>query len=56
MLLGRPTKIKFKPNARLEEIRFFEKPHVEDNHKLYYTAMEMQTMIEEYLAEVDPLR
>lgn len=44
-------KVKFEISSRLEDIQEFEKPDIEDYHKLYYTAHELQRMIDGHRAE-----
>jgi len=44
-------KVKFEISTRLEDIQEYEKPDVEDYHMLYYTAHELQKMIDGYRAE-----
>jgi hypothetical protein len=49
--LNSRRKVKFEISTRLEDIQEFEKPGVEDYHKLYYTAHELQKMIDSHRAE-----
>lgn len=44
-------KVKFEISTRLEDIQEFEKPDVEDNHMLYYSAHELQKMMDSYREE-----
>lgn len=44
-------KVKFEISTRLEDIQEFEKPDVKDYHMLYYTAHELQKMIDGHRAE-----
>jgi len=44
-------KVKFERSTRLEDIQEFEKPDIEDYHMLYYTAHELQKMIDGQRAE-----
>lgn len=48
---NRQRKVKFEISTRLEDIQEFEKPDIEDYHKLYYTAHELQRMIDGHRAE-----
>jgi len=47
----RKRKVKFEISTRLEDIQEFEKPDIEDYPKLYYTAHELQKMIDGRRAE-----
>jgi len=49
--LNSRRKVKFEISTRLEDIQEFEKPDVEDYHMLYYTAHELQKMIDGHRAE-----
>jgi len=49
--LNSRRKVKFEISTRLEDIQEFEKPDIEDYHKLYYTAHELQRMIDGHRAE-----
>jgi len=44
-------KVKFERSTRLEDIQEYEKPDVEDYHMLYYTAHELQKMIDDHREE-----
>jgi hypothetical protein len=44
-------KVKFEISTRLEDIQEFEKPDVEDNHMLYYSAHELQKMMDSHREE-----
>lgn len=49
--INRRRKVKFEASSRLEHIQEFEKPDNEDFHMLYYTAHELQKMIDTNRAE-----
>ena len=49
--LNSRRKVKFEISSRLEDIQEFDKPDIEDYHKLYYTAHELQRMIDGHRAE-----
>lgn len=50
---GRRRRVQFESSCRLEKIREFEKPDYDDFHLLYYTAHELQKMIDGRRAEQD---
>jgi len=54
--LNSRRKVKFEISSRLEDIQEFEKPDIEDYHKLYYTAHELQRMIDGHRAEEERKR
>ena len=49
--LNNRRKVKFEISTRLEDIQEYEKPDIEDYHMLYYTAHELQRMIDGRRAE-----
>lgn len=44
-------RVKFEISSRLEHIREFEKPDIEDRHLLYYSVHELQKQIDEHRAQ-----